>query len=304
MAHPISVIVRQNHSMKTCASLLTIACLAAIVSTAIPQGSARKSSLTGNIKHHANFHSKVLNNDRHVIVYLPPDYETNINRRYPVLYMHDGQNVFDGMTSYIPNQEWRADEAAESLISSGLIEPVIIVGIDNAGVERANEYLPTTMTRPDGTKWGGKADLYGKMLIEEIKPFIDQTYRTKKDRSNTALGGSSFGGVITLHLGLTRPDVFSKLLVVSPSLWWDHNLLIKKLEELKNKPNQKIWIDMGTAEGDSSVTSAKEAADALVKKGMSMGRDIALYIDSGAEHNEIAWARRFPSMLTFLFRKG
>lgn len=287
--------------MKSGVSSLIIACLTAIAAIANAQGPARKSSLTGNIKHHANFHSKVLNNDRNIIVYLPPDYETSPNRRYPVLYMHDGQNVFDGMTSYIPNQEWRADEAAESLISSGLIEPLIIVGIDNAGVERANEYLPTTMTRPDGAKWGGKADLYGKMLIEEIKPLIDQTYRTKRDRANTALCGSSFGGVITLYLGLTHPETFSKLLVVSPSIWWDNNYLLKKLEELKAKPNLKIWLDMGTAEGDSSTKAAKDAAQILAKKGMSMGRDVVLYIDSGAEHNEVAWARRFPAMLMYLF---
>src|SRR5881398_2935331 len=133
-------------------------------------------TLTGDIRLHRNFHSKVLNNDRDVIVYLPPDYESNKKKRYSVFYLHDGQNLFDGATSFIPGQEWRADEIAQSLILSGKIEPLIIVGIYNTGAARVNEYTAAADAK---YKTGGKADLYGRFLVEELKPFIDSTYRTR-----------------------------------------------------------------------------------------------------------------------------
>src|SRR5689334_20785353 len=123
----------------------------------------RKTSLTGIIKAHPDFESKILGNKRNVWVYLPPNYESEPKRSFPVLYMHDGQNVFDGMTSYIPNLEWRVDEAAEALIKAKVVEPIIIVAVSNAQMDRANEYLPTRRKMRD-MEMGGKADLYGKFL--------------------------------------------------------------------------------------------------------------------------------------------
>src|SRR5262249_33071683 len=114
--------------------ILLLACLCG---SAVAQ---REHTLTGDVRLHKNFHSNILNNDRDVIVYLPPSYEADKKKRYPVFYMHDGQNIFDGATSYIPGQEWRVDEAAQGLIAAGKIEPLMIVGIYNAGMERANEY--------------------------------------------------------------------------------------------------------------------------------------------------------------------
>jgi predicted alpha/beta superfamily hydrolase len=172
----------------------------------------RTHTLTGDIRYNKNFHSKLLNNDRDVIVYLPPDYETNKNKRFSVFYMHDGQNLFDGSTSFIPGQEWRVDETAQSLINAHKIEPLIVVGIYNTGKDRVNEYTPTQDSK---YKTGGNADLYGRMLVEELKPFIDQTYRTKRDAAHTGLGGSSLGGLVSLYLGLKYTDVFSKLAVIS-----------------------------------------------------------------------------------------
>ncbi|HJZ83033.1 MAG TPA: alpha/beta hydrolase-fold protein, partial [Pyrinomonadaceae bacterium] len=162
-------------------------------------GAQREHTLTGDVRLHHNFHSNVLNNDRDVIVYLPPGYEADKQKRYPVFYMHDGQNIFDGATSYIPGQEWRVDEVAQSLIAASRIEPLIIVGIYNAGRERVNEYTPAQDAK---YKAGGKADLYGRFLVEEVKPFIDRTYRTMPDSKHTGLGGSSLGGLISLYLGL------------------------------------------------------------------------------------------------------
>src|SRR5438309_4937537 len=151
--------------------------IAAIIALCVPGVAVgqRPHTLTGDIRVHKSFHSKILNNDRDVVVYLPPGYESNKNKRYAVLYLHDGQNLFDGATSFIPGKEWRVDETAESLITAGKIKPLIIVCIYNASKARIDEYTPTA---DEKYKMGGEADLYGRMLVEELKPFIDATYRT------------------------------------------------------------------------------------------------------------------------------
>jgi predicted alpha/beta superfamily hydrolase len=264
----------------------------------------RVQSLTGNIRHHNNFESKILGNKRNLIVYLPPDYDANPSRRYPVLYMHDGQNIFDGMTSYIPNMEWQADETAERLIKAGKIEPIIIVGVDNGQVERANEYLPTkAQTQFAKEPIGGKADLYGDMLEREVMPLINSTYRTKTGAANTGILGSSFGGVVSYYLGTTRPNVYSRLGVVSPSIWWDDRVLIKKTNAWKSKPPVKIWLDMGTKEGYEGLKDARNLKWALIRKGFVLGKDLSYMEDSGAMHNEAAWSKRMEPILLFLYGK-
>jgi predicted alpha/beta superfamily hydrolase len=258
----------------------------------------RKSSLTGEIRIHREFPSKSFRNKRNVSVYLPPNYGGETKRRYSVLYMHDGQNVFDGMTSYIPNAEWRADEAAQALIESNAIEPVIIVAIDNAQADRANEFLPTR-----SREMGGKAKDYGRFLVEEVMPFVYKTYRTKTGPSNTAIAGSSFGGVITACVGMQYPDVFGKLAILSPSVWWDNRVLLKMVAAMPKKTNQKIWIDIGTAEGSMAVRDTHELADTYTAKGWKLGKDLFVYVDRDAEHNERAWASRMGEILLTFFRK-
>ena len=260
----------------------------------------RVSSLTGTIEKIESFESKALKNRRNLSIYLPPRYAVEKDRRYPVLYMHDGQNVFDGSTSYIPNQEWRADEAAEGLINAGLIEPIIIVGIDNGQAARADEFLPWKITMGKN-ETGGKADLYGKMLTDEVMPMVNAKYRTKTGPANTGLLGSSFGGVITSYLGITRPDVFGKLGIVSPSVWVNGRELLKTVKPLKNR--QRIWIDMGTKEGSGAVADARALFDSYKAAGWREGKDITLVIDGNAEHNELAWSRRMMSILSYLFGK-
>jgi predicted alpha/beta superfamily hydrolase len=224
----------------------------------------RTTSLTGNIKHHNGFESKILGNKRNLIVYLPPAYEQNANRRYPVLYMHDGQNIFDDATSFAG--EWRADETAKRLIDEGKIVPIIIVAIENAGAARINEYTNTTepvyvadkkaidegkKKKEDVETEGGKGEQYAQFLITEVKPFIDQTYRTKADRANTAVAGSSLGGLMSLYLAWKHKDVFSKFGVISPSLWWD-NAIPLKLVKVKGAP--LCWdLDGGKAVIDPNV---------------------------------------------------
>lgn len=276
---------------------------AALLLGAHLQGQQRVSSLTGNIERIDGFESKALKNKRNLIVYLPPNYEADKTKKYPVVYMHDGQNVFDGMTSYIPNQEWRADEAAESLINAGIIEPLIIVGIENGGMERGNEYLPTKI-KMGNNEFGGKADLYGKMLSDEIMPIINGRYRTKTGSENTGLIGSSFGGVITCYLGIAHPEIYGRVAVMSPSVWVDDRVLLKLVKPIERKQRRpKVWIDMGGKEGASAVQNARDLFDVYVKNGWKPNADLIYLVEPNSEHNELAWGRRLPSVLTFLFPK-
>ena len=261
-------------------------------------------TLTGDIRVHKNFYSKILNNSRDVLVYLPPGYNENRKRRYSVFYMHDGQNLFDGATSFIPGQEWRADETAQQLIIEKKIEPLIIVGIYNTGKERANEYTPAEDQK---YKMGGKADLYGRMLVEELKPFIDQNYRTLTDAAHTGLGGSSLGGIVSLYVGLKYPKTFSRLAVISPAVWFADYQIVKFVEAMPTKPKVRIWLDIGTKEGRDAgealetVTSTRKLKEALIKKGWKPAKDFNYFEAEGAEHNEKAWAARMPQILTYLY---
>ena len=272
-----------------------------VIGTAVAQ---QPHTLTGDIRFHKSFHSNILNNERDVVVYLPPDYETHKEKHYPVFYLHDGQNLFDGATSFIPGQEWRADEAAQSLIALGKIEPLIMVGIYNTGKDRIDEYTPAVDAK---YKMGGKADLYGRLLVEELKPFIDAHYRTLKDARHTGLGGSSLGGLVSLYLGLKYPQVFGRLAVVSPSVWFADHQILHYVEALAKKPQVRIWLDTGSKEGRDAEEAQKTVADArllkeaLLRKGWKQGSDLSYFEAEGAEHNERAWAARFESILQFLF---
>ncbi|HEX6900917.1 MAG TPA: alpha/beta hydrolase-fold protein [Thermoanaerobaculia bacterium] len=256
--------------------------------------------LTGIQKRHPGFKSRFLA-PRDVIVYLPPGYDKETSRRYPVLYMHDGQNIFDATNM---GMEWQMDESAEKLIAAGSIEPVIIVGVGNTEA-RIDEYSPTSVKRWDGDGMiGGKADLYGRLLIEELKPFIDKTYRTRPDARSTSLGGASLGGLVSLYLGLKHPDVFGGgLLVVSSAAAWDGQMIVKKVEALPARTPQRIWLDMGTREGEEALVAVHRLRDALAAKGWKLGADLRyLEVERGG-HDELAWAPRVEPMLRFLYGK-
>ena len=264
-------------------------------------------TLTGEFRTHKNFHSRYLAATRDILVYLPPGYDTDKGKRYPVLYLHDGQNLFDGATSFIKGAEWRVDETAQGLIMSKAMKPVIIVGIYNAGKDRIDEYTPTADAK---YKMGGKADSYGRMIVEELKPFIDSNYRTLTDAKNTGLGGSSLGGLVSLYLALKYPNVFGRVAVVSPSVWWDNKMILREVEALKKRPRLRIWLDMGTKEGkdqadaDENTGYTRQLRDALKAKGWKEGADLKYYEAVGAEHNERAWAQRVEPMLRFLFPRN
>lgn len=248
------------------------------------------------LRRHEDFHSAYLDHDREVLVWVPPGYDDE-TARYPVLYMHDGQNLFEPDTAFKKGETWRIGETAAELIAAGRIEPLIIVGIYNTGDHRADEYTPTR----DAKLGGGRADDYGRMIIEELKPMIDRTYRTRPDRESTAMAGSSLGGLLTLYLGFTHPAVFSRIAALSPSVWWDKRAVLKTIRQARAKPRLRIWTDMGTAEGRRGLEDARLLKAALVGLGFKNGVDLHYGEYEGATHSELSWSERVPQMLEWLF---
>ncbi len=261
-----------------------------------------KHTLTGDIRPHPQFESRILGNRRDVLVYLPRGYRRARRRRYPVLYLQDGQNVFDAATSFA-GVEWGVDETTQHLLRRNLIEPLIIVAIANTGDDRIHEYTPTPgaifESALEEKRSRGEAKKYGQFLLEELKPCIDQEYRTKPEAEFTGLGGSSMGGLLTLSLGLSFPDFFHRLMVMSPAVWWDDEVILRVIGKLDHKPPLRIWLDTGTNE--SGWERARKLRDQLVEKGWRLADDLAYFEAKGADHNEAAWGQRVEAALRFLY---
>jgi len=259
-------------------------------------------TLTGNIQQHPAFASRILRNERDVLVCLPRGYRHSRRRHYPVLYLNDGQNMFDAATSFA-GVEWGVDETAQRLTTKRLIEPVIIVAVANVGNDRIHEYAPTRGVIDPSEKRRrrsrGLLVQYGRFLSEELKPFIDREYRTRQEAEFTGLGGSSLGGLATLALGLRFPQIFNRLAVMSPSVWWDRCAIYGILEEVREKPPLKIWLDTGTHEEGWERT--RELRDRLVEKGWRLYDDLQYSEAQGADHSEVAWGFRVEAVLRFLF---
>lgn len=279
--------------------------------TAEPKGPA----VAGELRLH-QFTSKVFGNTRVIRVLLPPGYEEPAHRkkRYPVLYLNDGQNLFDVSTSVFNPLEWEADEAVARLTRARAIEPLILVGIDNAGrSERANEYLPypdaflrPPLPNPAGSK-------YPDFLIQEVMPFINRRYRTRTGAEHTGLGGSSYGALIALYTAVNRPGVFGRLLLESPSLYVSDGELINKSRSSRGWP-RKIYIGVGTNEGgradcqpgdvsQEAVRDVLRLKQVLQSAGLGRGR-LKVVVEECAVHDEAAWAKRLPGALKFLYGGG
>lgn len=252
----------------------------------------------GTLDHPGPFRSALLGDDRRLVVYLPPGYHADAGRSYPVLYMQDGQNLFDGRTSFVPGQHWHLNETADNLIREGAAEPLIIVGVYNAGGRRIEEYTPSV---DPGFRAGGRADLYGRMLAEELKPYVDATYRTKPGREHTGIGGSSLGGLVSLYLGLGRADTFGRVIAMSPSLWWDGCWMLRNLDSVARGPKARVWLDAGTLEGANTDCHAEALAEALAARGYEPGEDVEFMRAEGARHREQDWAHRVHQGLRFTF---
>lgn len=229
--------------------------------------------------------------DRQLTVYLPPGYGEHEDRRYPVLYMQDGQNLFEAERAF-GGHPWKIDFAADRSIAERKAQPLIIVGIDHAGVDRVHEYTPTL---DEDRKAGGRADNYGEFLINEVKPAIEEKYRAN---GQSGIGGSSLGGLVSLYLALRRPDVFSFAAVMSPSVWWHNNAVLQFVDSFEgNRP--RMWVDIGEREGAEAVNGARALRERLMKKGW--GADNLRYEeDHRADHSERAWSRRVGRVLEFL----
>ncbi len=247
--------------------------------------------LTGTVKAHSGIESAFLDHARDVWVYLPPNYADS-GDRYPVLYLQDGQAIFDSRASGF---EWGADETAEALIAKRAIEPIIIVGIE-ATPARISEYTPTARSVSGAETPGGRGRDYVRFLVEELKPFIDAEYRTVPSRS--AVGGSSLGGLISIYAGLVRPDVFEAVLAASPSVWWDGESILALVRE-STGISSRVWVDVGNEEGAGMVSGARSLAREIESR--SDDTEVHLEIAEGAGHHELAWSARFPDMLLFLY---
>lgn len=246
---------------------------------------------------------------RRVWVYLPPGYATETGRSYPVLYMLDGQNVFDLGTSFAG--EWMADEACEALVAAGLMAPVIIVAVDNGGAARLHEYTPWYDA---GYGAGGGADAHLQAIADVLVPWVNAGYRALTGPSHTALAGSSLGGLLAAYAAYARPDVFGSAAAVSPSIWWHDRALLGYVGS-RPKPAATVYTDMGTRESgvlrdtdgngvDDSIDDLRALRDLMLAQGFTTGVDLLAVEDPGAVHSEWHWAQRFPTALGFLFPTG
>ena len=265
---------------------------------AIAQALAAQSDLKARLFKHQQFESALIDDQHDFIVYVPPTYAVEQDRLFPVLFMQDGQNLFDPDTSFIKGNYWRMGETADTLINAGEIEPLIIVGIYNTGEHRIDEYTPVEDRRLGG---GGGADAYGQMLVEEFRPFVAHKYRVLISRPSCGMGGSSLGGLVSMYLGLRYPEVFGKLAIMSPSVWWRGRAIVKTVAKLRRNTDQRIWLDIGTKESQRALPDARMLKCALERKGWREGVDLGYMEAEGGEHSEWAWAERVAPMLKFLF---
>jgi predicted alpha/beta superfamily hydrolase len=246
---------------------------------------------------HERFRSAYLPDTRDITVYLPPGYDADAPERFPVLYLHDGQNLFDPQSAFKKGEHWRVAETATRLIDAGELPRLIIVGINNSGAGRLYEYTPSH----DRRRGGGGADAYAHLVIDELKPFIDAQYRTTPHAANTGIGGSSLGGLVSLYVALKHPEVFGRAAVLSPSVWWDRRVILRHVRDAQPKPPMRIWLDIGTREGQYHVENTRLLKAGLVRNGWVEGVDLHYEEVPGGTHSEGAWAERFGRVLRFLY---
>ena len=275
-------------------SLLALLAAAAVVGWPSEAAAQRKSTRSPNVTVIADFAVPQLGGTRRVWVYLPPDYATS-SKRYPVLYMHDGQNVFDDSTSFAG--EWGVDETLDSLHARG-DRGVIVVAVDNGGNMRMQEYSPWA------TRFGeGKGDPYVDFLVKTLKPWADAKYRTLPDREHTAIAGSSMGGLISFYAALKYPEVFSKAGIFSPS-FWIAPAAYEMATRTKLAGDVRYYMISGSLEGDNPQVYRgyhERMADTLTKAGLKPGRNLVSTIVPLGKHNEAFWRREFPAAYQWLF---
>lgn len=229
---------------------------------------------------------------RTVTVYVP-----GVGRRasapLPVLLLHDGQNLFDPQRSHIPGHTWRVAETADALIAEGRIPPMLIAGIDHAGERRLAEFTPT---RGDQVS-AGHSTTYGRFLLDDLLPYLVRSFNARADVGGVGMGGSSLGGLATLAITRQFPNRFGKLLVMSPSVWWDERVILRRLRRVGFHPRPRVWLDSGRREGARTLTDTRALRDQLIWQTTALR-----YVeDPEGDHSEDAWARRLPAAMEWLY---
>lgn len=268
---------------------------------------------TSELRRHEGFHSTWLDADRDLTVFVPAGY-TGDAGPYPLLILHDGQNLFDPARAF-NGQTWHVADTADALIAAGTIPPIVIAGVDHGAAARVREYTPTAGTEPGA----GQVDRHAQFLTEEVVPFLARQYAVRTDGDGLGLGGSSLGGLATVAVALEAPGRFGRLIVMSPSVWWDRRAILRRLRRTPLDPLPKTWIDVGFKEGAKAVRDATDLAERLrPRSGGAPARSVGtpvgppeddptadrvrFVIDPEGDHSERSWARRFGAAMAFCYQ--
>lgn len=238
---------------------------------------------------------------RRITIALPAAARARPRQPYPLLVLHDGQNLFDPDRAFVPDQHWAVAETVDTLIARREIPPLVICGIDHAGARRLREMTPTA--GPDNE--GGGAARYARMIVEVVLPLVRDEFPVRRDRAGTGLGGSSLGGLVSLYTATEYPSVFGKLLVMSPSVWWDKRVILRMIQGRPEAfADVRIWLDAGRREGARTAADARRLAR-MLDKGLELARParpvVRYFEDPAGDHSERSWARRLSEALRFLF---
>lgn len=250
------------------------------------QANGRAHSVVGDVRIVPQMWLPQFQTKRDILIYLPPSYATG-DKRYPVIYMHDGQNLFDDVTSYT-GHDWRADETMQALSAEGY--EAILVGLNHGGEQRLAEYNPFP------GKFPGRGEEHVAFLCEHLKPFVDKHFRTRTEHAATGVFGSSMGGLISLYAFFRRPDIFGLCGAMSPSLFVNHGAIVRYAQDAAWNEG-RIYLDNGTYE-----PSARPLYEILRSRGYRVRRHLKYVSERGGKHTESAWARRLPNALRFLLR--
>jgi predicted alpha/beta superfamily hydrolase len=282
----------------------------------------------------ADFHSKVLGDDRAIYEYLPASYAENTDATFPVVYMHDGQNLWAALPQLAFSGTWNVDTAFDvasnvgACSSGGVVgwgaqplggTPVtctgdgdcpshecrtfpeaIVIGVAN-DADRVYEYTPAVDPTETSLGPAGGADSYLQMLVDELKPQVDAMLRTRPDVTSTAMAGSSLGGLVTAYAGLKHPDVYGLLAELSPSSWWDADVIVGDVKETLPAPMRPsiVYVDSGKGSVDDEADTDMLAAQ-YVSVGYVPGKNFRHVVQPGAQHNETYWAERFPGAMQLI----
>jgi predicted alpha/beta superfamily hydrolase len=230
---------------------------------------------------------------RRIWIYLPRSYSTDLNRRYPVIYAHDGQNLFDTYTSF--SGEWGIDESLDNLS-----QELIVIGIDNGGSERINELTPFA----NANYGGGQADYYLDFIVQKLRPYINSRFRTKPERENTAILGSSLGGLCSFYAAVRHEDIFGLIGIFSPSFWFSNEIYTYTKKHIFGNSPPKLYFVGGQLESSTMISDMQRMIDVLKNTTREYQQDknkLKLIVALDGQHQEWFWKREFPNSIKWLF---